>query len=371
MKLIQPKDFSRLLRYVLSPAMEENRPGTAATFFIILGLSILGIVGMGTFLIQKQLRFSDSRPISGNSIQPEVVGTGSAQFQGGAQQAYRSYSDVPNVPTGIFNYGGSTTFAPLRSPRFVQAFQAAFPQFQLRYTEPPLGKPGSGQGIQMLFQGQLSFAQSSRGLKAEEIAEAKKRGLVLEEIPIAIDGIAIYVNPQVVNGSLPGLSADKVGDIFTGKVQNWKDVGGPNLDIFPIRRRAGDYFSEKIMLNRPFGATVKEVRDTTKAIRLVTTTPGAISYATASVVINQKGIRPIGIAKGESHNFISPCVDMACTAVNTKAFWDASYPITRHLFIVIKRGDKLDEQAGVAYANLLLSDEGQKSVSQAGFVPIR
>jgi phosphate transport system substrate-binding protein len=57
--------------------------------------------------------------------------------------------------------------------------------------------------------------------------------------------------------------------------------------------------------------------------------------------------------------------------VNEAAFADGSYPVTRRLFVILKRDGKLDEQAGVAYANLLLSDEGQALVKKAGFVPIR
>jgi phosphate transport system substrate-binding protein len=68
---------------------------------------------------------------------------------------------------------------------------------------------------------------------------------------------------------------------------------------------------------------------------------------------------------------VSPCIDQVCKAVNKTAFTDGTYPLTRRIFVVIKQDGKLDEQAGVAYANMLLSDEGQKLVEEAGFVPIR
>lgn len=228
----------------------------------------------------------------------------------------------------------------------------------------------------MLIGGQLSFAQSSRSLKAQELTQAQQKGYTLEEIPVAIDGIALYVNPQVVNGSLKGLTLAQISDIFTSKVQNWKEVGGPDLKITPISRKpdAGgtvDFFFESVLDQQPFGATVKEVRDTTEGIRIVANTPGAVGYASTAETVNQKTIQPLGIAKTAGQSFIWPCGDRACLTANTKAFGDASYPITRRLFIVIKRDRKLDEQAGVAYANLLLSDEGQKAVGQAGFVPLR
>ena len=75
--------------------------------------------------------------------------------------------------------------------------------------------------------------------------------------------------------------------------------------------------------------------------------------------------------KSSGQTYVSPCGDAACTSINDAAFKAGVYPITRRLFVVIKRDGKLDEQAGVAYTNMLLSDEGQQLVKQAGFVSIR
>ena len=376
---------SRTCEHCGAPLRRLNTP----ILFIISGLAVLAGVGAGALFMKEQPPSINSRPQpsnrvildagiqrSVNSVESPTAGIGGGQLQGVTVQNYRQYADVPNVPQGVFNYGGSTTFAPLRSPNIIQPIKTAFPAFQLRYTEPTLGKPGSTQGIQMLIEGQLSFAQSSRGLKAQDFTQAKLKGYTLEEIPVAIDGIALYVHPQVVNRRLKGLTLAQVSDIFTGKVQNWKDVGGSDLKIIPISRnpQAGgtvDFFFEHVLQKRPFGAAVREIRDTTEGLRIVATTPGAVSYATAAEIINQRTIRAVSIAKNSDQSFIPPCEDLACTTVNAKAFGDASYPIIRRLFVVIKRDRKLDEQAGVAYANLLLCDEGQASVRQAGFVPIR
>jgi phosphate transport system substrate-binding protein len=356
--------------------MKEKRPGNTAILSILLGLALLGMTGMGALFFTQQRRPYNTSQRLGNSAQDNLAETSDGKLQGVVVQTYRQYSDVPAVPKGLFNYGGSTTFAPLRSPNIVQPIEAAFPQFQLRFTVPTIGKPGSSKGIQMLMEGQLSFSQSSRGLTEEEIAQAKTRGLTLEEIPVAIDGIALFAHPQVLNGGLKGLTLAQVSNIFTGKIRNWKEIGGPDLKIIPVSRPSHiggtvDFFSESVLQKIPFSENVKEVGDTTEGIRLVGRTLGAISYATASEIINQKTIRPVALARNEGQSFILPCEDMTCATVNTKAFSNASYPITRRLFVVIKRDGRLDEQAGVAYANLLLSDEGQKSVLQAGFVPIR
>lgn len=289
---------------------------------------------------------------------------------------YHAIADVPNVPEGTFNYGGSTTFAPLRNIAVLVDIQLAHPKFQLRYTEPQTGKPGSGKGVEMLLEGQLSFSLSSRPLKNEEFEKAQQRNFILEQVPVAIDGIALYVHPELIAQGLKGITLEQARHIFTGKIRNWKEVGGPNVAIVPFSRNLKDggtvdFFYEHVLAKQSFAASVNEVRDTTDSIRKVASTPGGIGYATASEVISQHKIHVLPLAKEANSVFVSPCASLICTATNETAFADGSYPITRRLFVVIKRDGRLDEQAGVAYANMLLSDEGQKFVEQAGFVPIR
>jgi phosphate transport system substrate-binding protein len=285
---------------------------------------------------------------------------------------YQTFAEVPDVPDMTVRYGGSTSFAPLRRSDNISKISDAHPNFKLIYTEPPSGeKPGSGNGIKMLIEGQLSMAQSSRGLKDEEIDRAKNRGIILEQVPVAIDGIALYVNPQI---SIKGLSLSQVKDIFTGKITNWKQLGGKDLAIKPFSRAPNDggtpeYFAEKIMNQASFANSVQPfARDTTQSLRKVASTPGGIGYASASEVCNQKIIRPLPISKEANQAFVAPCQGMK---VNSSDFASGIYPITRRLFLIINRDGKNDEQAGIAYANLLLSDEGQKLIEQSGLVPLR
>jgi phosphate transport system substrate-binding protein len=285
---------------------------------------------------------------------------------------YPTLAEVPNVPTGIIRYGGSTSFAPLRTPAIVALIVQAHPGFELTYTQPPPGtKAGSGSGIKMLIEGQLSFSQSSRPVKDEEFDSAKKRNFTLEQQPVAIDGIAFYVHRDL---AIPGLTVSQIKDIYTGRITNWSQVGGPAIEIKPLSRDPNDggtpeYFQEKVLAKEAFAPSVKPYAiDTTTAIRKVAQTPGGIGYATASEVCNQKTIKPLPIAKEANQGFVSPCVGQV---VNKTDFAKDIYPLTRRLFVVIKRDHTLDEQAGVAYQDLLLSDEGQKLVDQAGLVPIR
>jgi phosphate transport system substrate-binding protein len=281
-------------------------------------------------------------------------------------------ASVPNVPTMKARYGGSTSFAPLRTDLVMSRIGMANPGFDLIYVNPPSGqKPGSTNGIKMLLDGELSFAQSSRPLHQEEYETAENRGFGIEQKAVAIDGLAIYVNSQ---SSIPGITLSQLKDIYTGKITNWKQLGGKDLKIIPVSRdpKSGgspEYFIEYILNREAFAPSVQtSVDSTTNSIARVAANPGAIGYATASEICNQNTIKSLAIAKEEGSNFVSPCDG---DEINQVAIANDSYPITRRLFVIIKNDNSLDEQAGNAYVNLLLSDEGQQLVEESGLVRIR
>jgi phosphate transport system substrate-binding protein len=291
------------------------------------------------------------------------------------------FSDVKTVPEGLFNYGGSTTWAPIRQIVDPQIEQA-FPNFRLRYTHPIGEAPGSGTGIVMLLDGQLSFSQSSRPIKPEEYQQAQQRGFTLEGIPVAIDGIAVAVNPSL---NVPGLTLEQLQGIYTGKITNWREVGGPDLGIVPYSRREADsgtveFFVSEILKKAPFGQTVQFISTTTEALRSLGQTPGGIYYASAPEVVPQCTIKPLALAQASNQAFIQPYAEPYVSStdcpnrrnqLNITAMQSGNYPITRRLFVVVKKNGQLDQQAGEVYAQLLLTDEGQRSILQSGFVPIR
>ncbi|MBE9189689.1 PstS family phosphate ABC transporter substrate-binding protein [Gloeocapsopsis crepidinum LEGE 06123] len=286
---------------------------------------------------------------------------------------YKTLAEVPNVPQGVFNYGGSPTLAPLRSPGILSTISQSQKQFQLRFVE-PVGTPqGSAAGIKMLLDGELSFTLSSRPLKEDEIALAKARGFALEQIPIAIDGITFFIHPR---NPIVGLNLAQLQDIFSGRITNWKSVGGSDLPITaysftPQVSGTADVVQQRVLAGREFGKNVQVVGTATEAILKVAANPGAIGYSSASVVVGQKTIYPLPISIASGEMFVTPFVGINETVLNKTAFTNGSYPLTRRLFAIVKRDGKLDEQVGVSYVNLLTTDEGQKLVEQAGFVPIR
>lgn len=286
---------------------------------------------------------------------------------------------VSDVPTGLFSYGGSTTWAPIRT-KTERKIETIFPKYELRYTNPATGSPGSGVGIKMLLNNELAFSQSSRSLKEKEYQQAQRRGFTLTEIPVAIDGIAVVVHPNL---DLPGLTLDNLRNIYTGKITNWEELGGPNLEIIPYSKKneggTVEFFKKNVLLQEDFSNNIQEIETTTQALRNVSRNEGSIFYASAPEIIGQCGVKPLPIGRVSDRlipPYKEPFVSLSqCpqkrNQLNLKAFKNDEYPMTRRLFVIVKQNGQIDEQAGLAYAKLLLTQEGQKLISEAGFVRIR
>ncbi|MBD2510145.1 PstS family phosphate ABC transporter substrate-binding protein [Nostoc muscorum FACHB-395] len=295
-------------------------------------------------------------------------------------QFISSKCNVPNLLEGTFNYGGSTTWAPIRKD-VDSVLESQCPRFVLRYTQPPSGNAGSGTGIRMLIDNQLAFSQSSRSVKAEENAEAQQKGFSLKEIPVAIDGIAIAVNHDL---NIPGLTVAQLKDIYTGKITNWQQVGGPNLPIKVYSRNEEtggtvEFFVENVLNKEKFGANVNYVDTTTEAVRKVAANPGGIYYASAPEVVPQCIIKSIPLGRTSSQlvppyqqPFVPPsqCPSKR-NQLNSQAFRSGDYAITRNLFVIVKQNGQADQQAGEAYANWLLTPQSQDLIEKAGFVRIK
>ncbi|KAB8314144.1 hypothetical protein SD81_039800 [Tolypothrix campylonemoides VB511288] len=281
---------------------------------------------------------------------------------------------VKNVPSGTFKYGGSTSFAPLRSSQVLKILKQAHPLFNLEYVDSRQKNPGSRTGIEMLLNNKLDFAESSRDLKLYELQAAKEQGFALEAKTVAIDGITVYVNNSV---SINKLTLPQLRQIFAGEITNWKQLGGSDskIKVFSRDPKVGgtvDFFKEAVLGEKNFGL-FQVVKNTTESLKMVAATPGGIGYATASEVVNQRAIpiKSLPLAYNSDKPFIPPFSNKNMNQVNQQAFADADYPITRKLYVIIKKDGGRDEQAGTAYANLLLSIEGQKLIEKAGFAPIR
>jgi uncharacterized membrane protein YfcA/ABC-type phosphate transport system substrate-binding protein len=288
-------------------------------------------------------------------------------------QICTAMQDVLNVPDGQFFYGGTMGAAALRSEDFRKEIQVAHPGFRLRYLDPLSVAPDSATGIRMLINGELSFAESQRPLREVEYEQARMRGFTLRQIPIAMTGIAFFVHSDL---QIAGLSLDQIQGIYTGKITNWQEVGGPNLPIVPVSQDIDVSGSTMSLLlqelpsaQQRLSENVLKVRDTTASLRNVGKTPGAIGFGIQALVFVQRSVRLLGLARWQSRNYVQPITPNQ--RVNKKALRDGTYPLIQRIFVVIRQDETLDEIAGMAYANLLLSEKGQSLIDQAGYLPIR
>lgn len=321
----------------------------------MLSFGSLVLLSVGGYWLWKQ-----QAPIAGTI--PEISRTSGIQL-------YQTMQDVQNVPKGVFSYASALSFAPIVERGMNEAINQAYPQFYLRYGELPFDRnPGSTTAIRLLIDGEVSIAQSARPLEEAEFNRARERDFRLEQIPIAIDGIVVYAHPDI---AIPGLSHNQLQDIYSGKITNWKALGGPNLSIVPFSLDPKATASPKQVLgdaaNR-LPQNVQILQNAAEGIRRVATTPGAIAFSGAPNVVGQPSIRILNVAKANSDRYVSPITEGGI--VNSSAFRDGTYPLTRRSFIIIRRDGSLDEQAGIAYANFLLSKEGQRIIAAAGSVPL-
>lgn len=337
-----------------------------------------GLIGGGVWWLMQRSGINPSRLTSGNPASPTSPIAGSPATPPAATAA--DFSGVPNVPSGVFNYGGSTTWAPIRLA-IDSAVQAARREFQLRYTDPVSAEPGTGTGIQMLLRNEIAFAQASRPLLEREIQQATQAGTSLKQVPVAIDALAVAVNLDL---NVPGVTTDQLRDIYLGKITNWREVGGPDRAIQPLTRpvSAGgtvELFVEQLLKGESFGANVQILATTTEALRRLSETPGGIYFASATEIVPQCRVKPLPIGPTAGawvppyqEPLVSPnqCPPQR-NQLNIAAFQSQQYPLTRNLFVVIKQNGQIEQRAGEAYINFLLTEQGQAQIAKAGYVRIR
>ncbi len=204
---------------------------------------------------------------------------------------------------------------------------------------------GSGSGITAVSEGRCDIGLSSRALKDEEKAQG------LEETVLAYDGIAIVVSPD---NPVKELTLEQIADIYTGKVTNWKDVGGNDAEIVVIGREAGsgtrDGF-ESITNTKDSCKYRQELGSTGDVIATVVGNPGAIGYASlAAVKDTVKALVVNGVTPGE------------------ETVKDGSYAVQRPFVLVTKKGTELSD-AAKAFCDFALSASSGSIISAAGAVP--
>ena len=217
---------------------------------------------------------------------------------------------------------------------------------------------GSGIGLAALQSQTTDLCDASRKAKATEIAGCIKAfGARPTEYKVALDGLSVYVNPE---NSLKELTVAQVGDIFTGKITNWKEVGGPDapITVYSRENSSGTYefFKEHILKGKDFVASAQTMPGTAAIVQAVVKDKNSIGYGGAAY---GGGSKLLSIKKTDTSPAIEP------TEENVES---GTYPIWRHLYVYVNPA--LDKGEVAAYLNWIRSDDGQKYVKDIGYYPL-
>lgn len=247
---------------------------------------------------------------------------------------------------------GSDTMVIL-AQRWAEKYMAAKPGISIQVTG-----GGSGTGISALINGTTDICNSSRPMKQSEREKLKQRyGSLGVEIKSARDGLSVYVNET---NPVTELSLQQLKDLYTGKVSNWKQVGGNDEKIILYGRENNSgtyvYFKDNVLLGDDYASSVQSMPGTAAVVNAVARDKVGVGYGGAAY---GKGIRELKVKKDASSPAYAPTLE------NIKS---GNYPISRFLYMYTK---SRPSGAMKDYIDWILSDEGQKIVSEVGYFPIR
>jgi phosphate transport system substrate-binding protein len=257
-----------------------------------------------------------------------------------------------NLQAGTITVKGSDTLVVL-AQKWAEVYMGQHAETKIQ-----VSGGGTGTGFAALQNQTTDLCDASRKAKAAEIANCMKVfGKRPTEYKVALDGLSVYVNPE---NPVKELTMDQVKDIFTGKIKNWKAVGGPDapITVYSRENSSGTYefFKEHVLKGQDFAASAQTQQGTALIVQSVVKDPHAIGYGGAAY---GGGSKLLAIKKDENSPAIAPSEE---TVVN------GTYPIWRHLFVYLDPAKDKGEIA--AYLTWMRSDEGQKYVKEVGYYPL-
>jgi len=246
---------------------------------------------------------------------------------------------------------GSDTMVIL-GQRWAETYMNKNPGVQIQVTG-----GGSGVGIAALINGTTDIAEASRPMKdAEKTQLQQKRGLLAFELPVALDGLAVYVHEK---NPVQELSLEQLKKIYTGAVKNWKDVGGRDERILLYGRENSSgtyaYFKEHVLENADYYPTTQTLPGTAAVINAVAKDVRGIGYGGIAYL---KGVKALKVKKNASTPGVEPTLDNVQKNV---------YPISRFLYWYIA-GQPKDQIKKLA--DWVVSAEGQSVVANVGYYPL-
>lgn len=216
---------------------------------------------------------------------------------------------------------------------------------------------GSGTGIAALINGTTEICQSSRSMKQDEKLKLRDRYQTMGvEIPVAKDGLAVYVHAA---STIKELTVAQLADIYLGNITNWKQLGGPDATIILYGREnsSGTYgfFKEHVLKNKDFSARVQTLPGTAAVVNAVSKDPNGIGYGGAAYA---KGVRDVAMKADAKSAGVLP---------NASTVKDGSYPLSRPLFFYLRKSPTGDTKK---FVDWVLSAEGQKLAVDVGYFPL-
>lgn len=242
---------------------------------------------------------------------------------------------------------------------WAEQYQKEHPEVELAVTG-----GGSGTGIAALINNSVDIANASRKIKEEEIADAEANGVTPVEFIVARDAIGVIVHPS---NPVSQLTRQQLSDIYSGKISNWKELGGEDRPIVRLSRESNSgthvYFLEQVVRlgdkeNKTlFSANTLLLPSSEVIVNEVRQNPNAIGYDGLGYIPDD--LKIIAVAKNPGDPYVLPSIE----TVN-----DKSYPIARDLYMYTP-----GEPVGTvkAYLEWILDDEAQAIVAAQGFVPIK
>ncbi len=247
---------------------------------------------------------------------------------------------------------GSDTVLPL-SQKEAENYMKANPSAVVTVTG-----GGSGVGLSALVEGTTDIAQASRRIKFDEKQKLQEAGNTAKEVIIAYDALAIVVNPA---NKVTNLTREQLEGIFTGKITNWKEVGGEDMKIVPYSRETSsgtyEFFKESVLKNRNYMNGIMSMPATGAIIQSISQTKGGIGYVGLAYLNNS--VKAVHVSYDKGATYTEPSV------ANAK---NGTYPIVRPLYYYYLAKS---EAAVKPFIDYVLSAAGQKTVSEIGFITVK
>jgi phosphate transport system substrate-binding protein len=249
---------------------------------------------------------------------------------------------------------GSDTLLML-SQRWAEAFMAQNPEAVVQVTG-----GGSGVGIKALIEGTTDVANASRPIKDEEREEAEAKGVEVNEIAVAVDGVCFIVHPS---NALEEFTVGQLGDIYRGRVKDWSEVGGAAGRIMCYGRQSTsgtyDFVKEHVLNKDDYRVDIQEMQGNSLLCDAVAKDKNGIAYVGYGYARKRDDVKVLAVKKDDASAAVKPTVETVASM---------EYPISRYLFCYTNGKREGVTKAFLAFA---LSDEGQKVVEEVEYVALR